>query len=60
MTISHKKEISRLVMMCREERDVDRKIELYNEIRKKIQDPNILKLPSMITDDYIDSSLDRI
>ncbi len=47
-------------MMCREERDVDRKIELYNEIRKKIQDPNILKLPSMITDDYIDSSLDRI
>jgi hypothetical protein len=60
MTVLHANDISRLIMICREEKDMGRKIELYNEIREKLPDPEVLKIPSMITDDYIDSSLDKI
>ncbi len=59
MTSLHK-EISRLIIRCRAERDMERKIALYQEIRKKIPNPEVLKIPSMITDDYIDSSLDKV
>lgn len=57
MTVLHANDISCLIMICREEKDMGRKIELYNEIREKLPDPEVLK---MITDDYIDSSLDKI
>jgi hypothetical protein len=50
--------IQELVWKCRDERDVDKKIELYNRIRKLL--PQSPKLPSMVTDDYIDAALDQI
>ena len=50
--------IQELVWKCRDERDVDKKIELYNSIRKLL--PHSPKLPAMVTDDYIDAALDQI
>lgn len=47
-----------LVWECREESDMDRKIALYKLIRKLL--PNPPKMPSMVTDDYINSALDNI
>jgi hypothetical protein len=44
-------------MHCLEENDVDRKIQLYNEIRRELGYPQTLKLPSLITDDYINYAL---
>jgi hypothetical protein len=37
---------------------MDKKIALYNLIRKLL--PNPPKMPSMVTDDYINSALDEI
>ena len=53
--VSH---IQELVWKCRDEPDMDKKIELYNRIRKML--PHSRKLPSMVTDDYINSALDEI
>jgi hypothetical protein len=53
--VSH---IQELMWKCRDERDVDKKIELYNRIRKVL--PHSRKLLSMVTDDYINSALDEI
>lgn len=52
--------IDELVLDCRDERDMNRKVELYNQIRKKLSYPSTLPVQSMMTDDYIDSALDNI
>jgi hypothetical protein len=52
--------IQELVWACRDEKDMDKKTELYNKIRKKLSYPPELVMPSMITDDFIDAALDRI
>lgn len=49
-----------MIMLCRKENDVDRKIEIYNRIRKTLGYPHKLNLPSYVTDEYIDSTLDNI
>ncbi len=49
-----------MIMICRGENDVDRKIEIYNRIRKILGYPHNLSLPSYVTDEYIDSVLDEI
>jgi hypothetical protein len=53
-----KSQMEELVWECREESDMDRKVALYNLIRKFL--PNPPKMPSMVTDDYINSALDDI
>lgn len=58
--MKHKASIQDLVWACRDETDMDKKTELYNKIRKKLSYPPELKMPSMITDDFIDAALDRI
>lgn len=54
------KTIDELVWACREESDMDKKVALYNQIRKALSYPPELAAPSMITDDYINSALDNI
>ena len=52
--------ISRLIEECNNEVDVDKKIQLLyriNSILPKLSQENI---PSLITDDYIDTALYRI
>ena len=46
-----------LVRVCRSEDDMDNKIFLFNLIRKVVEP---VKVPSHLTDDYINSFLDRI
>lgn len=54
------KTIDELVWACREEKDMDRKVELYHMIREALSYPPELPAPAMITDDFIDSALDSI
>jgi hypothetical protein len=56
----HQANIQELVWTYREEKDTDKKTKLYNKIRKKLSYRPELKMPSMITDDFVDSALDRI
>jgi hypothetical protein len=52
--------ISRLIEECNNEVDIDRKIQLFykiNSILPKLSQENI---PSLITNDYIDTALYRI
>ncbi len=49
-----------MIMLCRKENDVDRKIEIYNRIMKTLGYPHEMRLPSYVTDEYIDSTLDNI
>jgi hypothetical protein len=53
-------EVRRMIMLCRKENDVDKKIEIYNRIRKTLGYPHQLSLPSYVTDEYIDTVLDEI
>lgn len=53
-------EVRRMIMLCRKENDVDRKIEIYNRIMKTLGYPHEMRLPSYVTDEYIDSTLDNI
>ena len=50
--------IDELVSACREEKDMDRKVALYNMIRKALAYPPELPAPAMITDDLIDAAID--
>ncbi|MEW5839397.1 hypothetical protein [Nitrososphaera sp.] len=52
--------IDELVWACREETDMDRKVALYQQIRKALSYPPELAAPAMMTDDFIDSALDNI
>jgi hypothetical protein len=52
--------IGDLVWACRQERDMDKKLELFNKIRKRLSYPRKLAVPSMVTDDLINSTLDKI
>ena len=56
----HQANIQELVWTYREAKDADKKTKLYNKIRKKLSYQPELKMPSMITDDFVDSALDRI
>ena len=53
-----KSQMEDLVWECREENDMDKKVKLFNRIRKLV--PNPPEMPSMLTDDYINSALDAI
>lgn len=39
---------------------MDRKVALYQQIRKALSYPPELAAPAMMTDDFIDSALDNI
>lgn len=55
-------EIQALISTCRSEDDMDSKVSLFNLIRKLIADSTgrEIKTPSLVTDDFINSALDRI
>ena len=55
-------EIFVLVSKCRMEDDMDCKVSLFNLIKQIISDRtgNRIDSPSLLTDDYINSALDRI
>lgn len=52
--------ISRLIEECNNEADIDKKIELLYKINSILPKLSQENLPSLITDDYIDTALYKI
>jgi hypothetical protein len=49
-----------LIQQCRYEIDVDKQFELLQKINSLLPKTSRLRTPSLITDDYIRTALDRI
>jgi predicted DNA-binding protein (UPF0278 family) len=52
--------ISKLTEQCNNEPDVNKKIELLYRINSILPKPYQLKIPSLLTDDYINTAMYRI
>ena len=52
--------LSSLIRQCRYEIDVDKQFELLQKINSLLPKTSRLRTPSLITDDYIRTALDRI
>jgi hypothetical protein len=52
--------ISKLIIDCTNELNIDRKIEMLYHINSMLPKQHQLKIPSLITDDYIDIALNKI
>jgi hypothetical protein len=52
--------ISKLIEQCNNEPDIDKKIQLFYKINYLLPKPYQVNVPSLITDDYIDTALYRI
>jgi predicted DNA-binding protein (UPF0278 family) len=52
--------ISKLIEQCNNEPDIDKKIHLFYKITSLLPKPYQVNIPSLITDDYIDTALYRI
>jgi hypothetical protein len=52
--------ISKLIGSCREEQDIDKKIEILCRINSMLPKPQKLKIPSLLTDDYVEVALYEI
>jgi predicted DNA-binding protein (UPF0278 family) len=59
-TTIHDSVITKLVEECYNELDVDKKVEILYKINSLLPEPYRIDIPSLITDDYIDSALYRI
>jgi hypothetical protein len=59
--VSQYHHLASLIKKCRyEEKDVDRQIELLQQINRALPESIRIKLPSLITNDYIDKALNVI
>ena len=52
--------VSKLAQKCDDESDIDKKINLLYKINSLLPKQNQLNIPSLLTDDYIDTALFRI
>jgi hypothetical protein len=52
--------ISTLIEECNNESDIDRKIQLFYKINSMLPEQYKPNIPSLITDDYIDTTLYRV
>jgi hypothetical protein len=52
--------ISELIERCKEEQGIDKKIEILYLINSMLLKSQQLALPSLLTDDYIDTALYKI
>jgi hypothetical protein len=56
----HPRLLSSLIQQCRHEIDVDKQFELLQKINSLLPKTSRLRMPSLITDDYIRTALDTI
>jgi hypothetical protein len=56
----HPRLLSLLIQQCRHEIDVDKQFELLQKINSLLPKTSRLRMPSLITDDYIRTALDTI
>ena len=52
--------LTTLVADCYEELDMDKKVQILYKINSLLPESYRIKIPSLITNDYIDLALDRI
>ena len=52
--------LSTLIQQCRSEMDVDKQFEILQKINSLLPKSIKLRIPSLITDDYIRTALDRV
>jgi len=52
--------ISKLIESCRDEQDIDKKIETLYRINSMLPKSQKLKIPSLLTDDYVETALYNI
>ncbi len=57
---SHSRLLPSLIQQCRHEIDVDKQFEILQKINSLLPKTGRLRLPSLITDDYINTALDTI
>jgi hypothetical protein len=55
--ISTRSIISKLIESCRDEQDIDKKIETLYRINSMLPKSQKLKIPSLLTDDYVETAL---
>ena len=60
LTVSTRIAISKLIEECNNEPDIDKKIQLFYKINSILPGKYQPNVPSLITDDYIDTMLYRI
>jgi predicted DNA-binding protein (UPF0278 family) len=60
MTDQMKISISKLIEECNNESDIDKKIQLFYKIHSMLPEQYQPNIPSLITDDYIDTILYRV
>ena len=60
MTDQMKISISKLIEECNDESDIDKKSQLFYRINSILPSSYQVSIPSLITDDYIDTTLYRI
>jgi predicted DNA-binding protein (UPF0278 family) len=60
MRSNTKNSISTLIEECNNESDIDKKIQLFYKIHSMLPEQYQPNIPSLITDDYIDTMLYRI
>jgi hypothetical protein len=58
--ISTRSIISKLIESCRDEQDIDKKIETLYRINSILPKSQKLKIPSLLTDDYVETALYNI
>ena len=58
--MSTKSIISKLIESCRDEQDIDKKIETLYRINSILPKSQKLKIPSLLTDDYVETALYNI
>jgi predicted DNA-binding protein (UPF0278 family) len=60
LTNSTRNFISKLIEECNNEPDIDKKIQLFYRVNSILPSSYQVSIPSLITDDYIDTTLYRI
>jgi predicted DNA-binding protein (UPF0278 family) len=60
LTVSTRITISKLIEECNNEPDIDKKIQLFYRVNSMLPSSYQVSIPSLITDDYIDTTLYRI
>jgi predicted DNA-binding protein (UPF0278 family) len=60
LTVSTRIAISKLIEECNNEPDIDNKIQLFYRVNSILPSSYQVSIPSLITDDYIDTALYRI
>jgi hypothetical protein len=58
--MSYNNRVSELIEQCRTEHNINKKIEILYYINSRLPKSRQLNMPSLLTDDYVNSALNNI